>query len=191
MRRKDENKREAIFTATLQLLNEIGFSDISMSKIARHANVSSSTIYVYFDNKEDMFRKLYLNVKEKMSQRMNAKLTPSLPVPTAHEQMIRNLVDFVLTNKDYFLFLEQFSSSPMIGRLGLSEEARLMFNPVYDLIERGKREGSIKSIDNALLLSFIFYPVMSFARSHFQHGTKTNDDNFNMIIRMSWDAIKA
>ena len=31
---------EAIFQATIQLLNEIGFSEISMSKIAKRANVS-------------------------------------------------------------------------------------------------------------------------------------------------------
>ncbi|GEO26017.1 TetR family transcriptional regulator [Alicyclobacillus acidoterrestris] len=191
MRQKDENKREAIFTATLQLLNEIGFADISMSKIARHANVSSSTIYVYFESKEDMFRKLYLNVKEKMSRGMGANLTLSMPVVDAHEQMIRNLVDFVVSNKDYFLFLEQFSSSPMIVRLGLGEEAKQMFHPIYELIERGKREKQLKPIDNSLLLSFIYYPVMSFARSHFYDGTKANDENLNMVIRMSWDAIKA
>ncbi|MCZ8522715.1 helix-turn-helix domain containing protein [Paenibacillus mucilaginosus] len=64
MRHKDENKNEAIFKATIQLLNEIGFSDISMSKIAKRAHVSPSTIYVYFENKEDMLSKLYSNGKQ-------------------------------------------------------------------------------------------------------------------------------
>ncbi|MDR1409712.1 MAG: TetR/AcrR family transcriptional regulator [Oscillospiraceae bacterium] len=53
MRVKDFSKKDAIFEATINLLNEIGFANISMSKIGKAAGVSSSTIYVYFENKED------------------------------------------------------------------------------------------------------------------------------------------
>jgi hypothetical protein len=37
MRTKDDSKKEAIFEATIGLLNEIGFANISMSKIAKSA----------------------------------------------------------------------------------------------------------------------------------------------------------
>ncbi|MDB4867155.1 MAG: TetR family transcriptional regulator [Cohnella sp.] len=42
-----------------------------MSKIAKKAGVSASTIYVYFENKEDMLNKLYLSIKKKMSLNEN------------------------------------------------------------------------------------------------------------------------
>lgn len=38
MRQRDGQKEEAIYVATIQLLNEIGFADISVSKIARRAD---------------------------------------------------------------------------------------------------------------------------------------------------------
>ncbi|MEF7442026.1 TetR family transcriptional regulator [Paenibacillus lautus] len=41
MRYRDDNKVEAIFDATVQLINEIGFSDTSISKIANRASVSA------------------------------------------------------------------------------------------------------------------------------------------------------
>ena len=68
MRHKDENKNQAIFDATIELINEIGFSDISMSKIAKRAGLSSATIYVYYASKEDLLVKLYVNVKERLSR---------------------------------------------------------------------------------------------------------------------------
>jgi len=37
VRVKDENKKEAIFEATISLLNEIGFANLSMSEIAKKA----------------------------------------------------------------------------------------------------------------------------------------------------------
>ena len=64
MRTKDENKKAAITKAIIRLINEIGFVDISMSKIAKATGISASTLYVYYESKEDMFRKIYLDVND-------------------------------------------------------------------------------------------------------------------------------
>jgi AcrR family transcriptional regulator len=190
MRHKDDNKNEAIFQATIELLNEVGFSDISMSKIAKRANVSSSTIYVYFENKEDMLRKLYLNVKEKMSLRMAHNLDESTPVRAAYELVMRNLLDFALNNKDYFLFLEQFSTSPLIDKLCL-EDTVWMFKPLYAFIERGQKQNLLKKVDTSTLLMFCYFPITQLAKAHFKKESEFNQENLENIIQMSWDAIKA
>ena len=52
MRYKDEAKQNAIIEATVKLVNQIGFAATSTSKIAKEANVSSATIYIYYKNKE-------------------------------------------------------------------------------------------------------------------------------------------
>ncbi|WP_445671284.1 TetR/AcrR family transcriptional regulator [Paenibacillus sp. FSL K6-2862] len=70
MRNRDDNKVEAIFDATIQLINEIGFSETSISKIAKRASVSAATIYIYHENKEDPLYKTYLKIKGKMSEKM-------------------------------------------------------------------------------------------------------------------------
>ena len=51
MRHKDDSKREAISNAAIELITTIGFANTSMSKIAKAANVSPATIYVYFEKK--------------------------------------------------------------------------------------------------------------------------------------------
>ena len=50
MRTKDENKKAAITKAIIRLINEIGFVDISMSKIAKATGISASTLYVYYES---------------------------------------------------------------------------------------------------------------------------------------------
>ncbi|WP_094092917.1 TetR/AcrR family transcriptional regulator [Paenibacillus physcomitrellae] len=40
-------------------MNEIGFAETSISKIAKKAGVSAATIYIYYENKEDMLSKIY------------------------------------------------------------------------------------------------------------------------------------
>jgi AcrR family transcriptional regulator len=101
-----------------------------MSKIAKKANVSSSTIYVYFENMEDMLNKLYLTFKKKMSQRIFKGFDETIPLKTGFETALRNFADFILTNKEYFLFAEQFSNSPLIHKLS-HEEGNVLFEPIY------------------------------------------------------------
>ena len=80
MRHKDDNKREAIRNAAIELITTIGFADTSMSKIAKAANVSPATIYVYFENKEDLLNQIYLMVKREISEAMLAGYDDGLPV---------------------------------------------------------------------------------------------------------------
>ena len=63
MRQKDELKQDAIIHATVRLVNEIGFAASSVSKIAKAANVSPATIYIYYKNKEDLLVSTYISIK--------------------------------------------------------------------------------------------------------------------------------
>ncbi|WP_206098587.1 TetR/AcrR family transcriptional regulator [Paenibacillus montanisoli] len=190
MRHKDENKNEAIFQATIQLLNEIGFSNISMSKIAKRANVSSSTIYVYFDNKEDMLGKLYMNVKQKLSANVLAGVNDLMPVKSAFELVIRNQIDFLINHKDEFLFLEQFSNSPLIQILCLEDTAP-MFQSLIDLVNRGKKEKLLKERDPLMLLMQVHAPISGLVKMHLNDEFRLDEKNIEELIEMIWDAIKA
>ncbi|MDF2926553.1 MAG: TetR family transcriptional regulator [Paenibacillaceae bacterium] len=190
MRHKDENKSEAIFQATVQLLNEIGFSDISMSKIARRANVSSATIYVYFANKEDMLGKLYIKAKEKMGRQAVEGLLDSMSMQAVCERYMRNSMKFILDNPDYFMFLEQFATSPLMDKLCL-EDIALLFAPLHELMEKGKRQGELKPLATLLLLAYCYLPVAQLAKAHFKGQLEATEELLQQIIRMSWDAVRA
>ncbi|MFF2091408.1 TetR/AcrR family transcriptional regulator [Paenibacillus sp. NPDC058174] len=190
MRHRDENKSEAIFHATIQLLNEIGFSDISMSKIAKRAGVSAATIYVYFDNKEDMLVKLYLKVKETMSRRLMQGVHDGLSVKAACELFMRNSMGFIMENKDYFMFLEQFSTSPLMQKLCV-EDTTPMFAPLFDFVEKGKRYGELKPAETTFLLTYCYFPITQLAHAQFKGQLEVTEEHLQQVIGMSWDAIKA
>ena len=59
MRSKDEKKQQRIKEAMVRLILREGIDGISVSKIAREAGVSSATIYVYYDSKEDMLAEVF------------------------------------------------------------------------------------------------------------------------------------
>lgn len=55
MRRKTEEKRQAIVDAAFAVFSEVGFEQASMSEIAARVGGSKATLYGYFESKEEMF----------------------------------------------------------------------------------------------------------------------------------------
>ena len=190
MRVKDDNKKEAIFEATIELLNEIGFANISMSKIAKRAGVSSSTIYVYFESKEDMLKKVYLDVKEKLSLAMTHGIQKDLHARQVVERLVRNIVSFVQDNRQYFLFIEQFSNSPIVDNL-CQEKLEGMYQPLRDIFENGIRNGELKQASPSVLITYCHQPVVQIVKTLLKRNIPVTGDMIDMIIGLSWDAVKS
>ncbi|MGG1875979.1 TetR/AcrR family transcriptional regulator [Paenibacillus cisolokensis] len=188
MRHRDDNKVEAIFDATIQLVNEIGFADISISKIAKQANVSAATIYIYHENKEDLLLNTYLKVKGKLSEKMFEGLHEKKAVRERFESIIHNYVDFIQSNTAYFLFLEQMIHSPFPQKWCLDTTG--MFEPIYNMLEEGKQQGLFKQADVRMLIVYSIMPVVELAKEHVKNGTQFEQQQLQAAIDMSWDAIK-
>jgi AcrR family transcriptional regulator len=60
MRKKTEEKRQAIVDAAFEVFVEVGFEQASMSEIAARAGASKATLYSYFESKEEMFAEVML-----------------------------------------------------------------------------------------------------------------------------------
>lgn len=187
MRNKDDSKKDAIFEATIELLNEIGFGNISMSKIGKRAGVSSSTIYVYFENKEDMLKKVYFEVKKKLITAMSDGILEDTPIHLAVELLVRNVLTFVPENKPYFLFLEQFSNSPLVGNL---DDINLLFQPLNNVFEKGIRQGELKPIDVDLLMNYLVHSVVQLAKMYIKRDIQLTEADIQKITQISWDAVK-
>lgn len=189
MKYKNDNKLNNIFKATLELINEDGLSGTSMSKIAKRANISASTIYVYFDSKEDLIFKLYLLVKNKLNFEIYNNIDKTVPFETLYKLVLRKFIYFIYNNKDYFLFMEQFQNSPIKQNIDKKEEEKI-FMPTNELYDVGKSQNAIKNIDNILLTIYTFYPAMEFVKNSFEKCIELNEENINLLIQLSWDAIK-
>ncbi|MCP4220197.1 MAG: TetR/AcrR family transcriptional regulator [bacterium] len=189
MRTKDESKKEAVIAATIKLVNEIGFVSASVAKIAKEAGVSPATIYIYFKNKEDLLTSTYISIKEQLSTALFQDFDDTLPIRDTLKDIWHKAFSYISEHPEDFSFTEQFSYSTYSALVN-KEEVDKLFEPIFQVLQKGIQQKIIKDVSFEILGVFVFYPVMLLANprlcAKFQH-TKTNIDT---AFTLSWDAIK-
>jgi AcrR family transcriptional regulator len=189
MRLRDEHKQEAIISATVKLVNEIGFVSSSVAKIAREAGVSPATIYVYYRNKEDLLVSTYVTIKQKLGEAMLKAFNPNLPIRDIFRTAWQNVFDYITMNPEYFQFTEQFSNSPYAELID-KEQVEKSFEPMMQILQRGIEQKIIKDVNFDILTAFIFYPIYSLSNKRLCANFIRNQENIEKAFNLAWDAIK-
>ena len=189
MRTKDDVKKEALFKATIKLVNEIGFDSSSVSKIAREAGVSPSTIYVYYKNKEDLLVSTYIDIKMDMSEAMLRDFDDARPIRDILNTVWYNFFDYVSNSLEHFRFCEQFASSPysdLVDKVALEQH----FIALINVLEKGVQQKIIKDVNRHFLAAFLFQPISYLANPNKCNGLEMKNDDIETAFTMAWDAIK-
>jgi AcrR family transcriptional regulator len=189
MRRKDEIKQDAIIQATVKLVNQIGFVASSVSKIAKEANVSPATIYIYYKNKEDLLVSTYISIKQNMGKAILKNFNSHEPIRDILKKAWFNMFDYIRNHADLFQFTEQFSNSPF-SSLVKKDEVEKSFEPIIKVLMRGIEQKIIKDVDYDILTTFIFYPIIILSNARLCTGFEKTEKNIETAFNLAWDAIK-
>jgi len=68
--RERERRRQQIVVAAKRMFSEKGFSKTTMEDIAREAELSPGTLYLYFKNKDELYASLSLRILQYMNIRL-------------------------------------------------------------------------------------------------------------------------
>ena len=186
---KSIEKRNALVRATINLVNNNGFHATPMSKIAKMANVSPATIYLYFDNKQDLVNKVYIEVKAAYTSYAFKDFSSDTPVAEGFEIIWKRIADFKLKEVEEAMFLAQCDNTPMIDEAS-RQEGLIHLQPLLDLWERGKKEGVIKPLSPYLLYAYTINPL-SFLMIMQQRGVfQLNPDHLEDAYQAAWNSIK-
>jgi AcrR family transcriptional regulator len=189
MRIRDDKKQEALLRATIKVVNDIGFAASSVSKISKEAGVSPATLYVYFDNKDDLLVSTYLEIKQGMSTAMIEGLDETQPVHDIFHRVWHNTFVYVAENLEEFKYAEQFSNSPyseQVDQLRVQES----FESLLRVIQKGISQKIIKDVHLDILGAFLIHPIMVLANPNHCKSFEPTDENIEAAFRMAWDALR-
>jgi TetR/AcrR family transcriptional regulator, fatty acid metabolism regulator protein len=99
MRKKEGNKEVDILAAAIKVFAETGFFDAKISKIAERANVSIGSIYVYYENKDDLLFKIFDKIWGGLYNNLNELvLRKDLSMVEKYDAMIDMIFDTFTEN---------------------------------------------------------------------------------------------
>jgi AcrR family transcriptional regulator len=188
MRPKDQTKYNAIIKASLELVKELGFTGISISKIAKQANISPATIYIHFKNKEDLFTKLYTKIRTDMSNGALQGVREDMGVEQVFKSIWINSFSYNLDHLDYLIYREKFEQTPMMENIKLEDFE--LYNYVNNLFQRGIKEHIIKDLPIPLLTSFAFFPIVTLLNFHFEGLINMGENLITESCEIAWNTIK-
>lgn len=148
-RRRPEHRPQQIIEAALEVFGECGLAKARLDDIAKRAGVSKGTIYLYFPNKEELFREV---VRQTAVAAIEAgERTPPQGTPT--EQLLaamRGYWAFVrspIFNTLHRLVLGELHQFPDLARFYAEEVVARGLKLLSGRIRRGIEVGEFRDVD--------------------------------------------
>ena len=108
MRKKDDEKRNSIKKAVVEIILEQGMNGASISKIAKSAGVSPATVYIYYENKDEMLRDIYNEYAEDIFSHLLHQLDSHMSGEQFIDSLVREYYSYITSNEEKYHFVEQF-----------------------------------------------------------------------------------
>ena len=120
-KRERENRKNAILKAARKLFFEKGFRSVTVESIARKADLSKGSIYLYYSSKEEIYSQILLKDIDKFHDRVADILQDSSGASEALIRLAEIYVNYFLNDRELFRILMNF----MIHNNGMNLPADL------------------------------------------------------------------
>jgi TetR/AcrR family fatty acid metabolism transcriptional regulator len=156
-----EERRGQIVRAVLDVVAEYGVPEATIARIAKAADVSEGTLYVYFTSRKAMLLAALESILAEMYELIDSTdgadaLTRLRKIGAAHSEQMR--AERGLMAYPWFEFI---AAGPQIGiRDAVANTHKAAYRRLKKIIDDGKSKGSIRPDIDADRLAWGFYTVL-------------------------------
>ena len=183
------NKCDIILAATLSLLANRGFHGFSIRDVAKEAGVATGTVYLYFEDREDLIKKLHSQIIDTVGREVFSVPDQQSSLYQQFHSMCWNFWRLFKLQPDIILSKGQFDHLPLDLLHSRHEEAKVVLEPLFTFFLRGREQRALKDFPDEILFSLAFEPYFEIARKSLQGFVVVDDEMLEQIIRASWDSI--
>jgi AcrR family transcriptional regulator len=166
-KRERERRRQQIIVAAKRVFSEKGFSKSTMEDIAREAELSPGTLYLYFKNKDELYASLSLRILQYLNIRLEdvKKETGIDPLQkiVAIKEALYDVYQFdpmILINMFHLQSSETLKnlSSPLLENI--TELSRNSLSVLAQIFKDGAREGGFME-NNPIAIADIVWSLFT------------------------------
>lgn len=188
-RPKDAHKIELIYKAALNLVVKIGYVKLKMSDVAKEAGVATGTLYIYFNNKEDLINKLYLHLKQQKIKEIVRGYDPKDAFFSGFKRIWHQYLAESSREPQQMMFLEQYARSPYL-HTETKQKTESLLAPIGELLVAGQQQGMVKNVPIDILMGYLVGAVHEIVKIHFDKNESISQATIDACFEMSWHCIR-
>jgi AcrR family transcriptional regulator len=144
-----------ILRAARQVIADLGLGEASMERIAHGAGISKGTIYLYFQNKEQLLVRAVQQAFEELMARLQEAVAGATSVPDRLRALVQSSLQHAVENRGFFRALMEprglgpESVSELARRFAAQNEQYVAF--VAGAVDEGARKGEFRDLPPRLV----------------------------------------
>ena len=163
--REKLRQRQEMLAAALDLFSQKGYHNVSMHEIAQKAEFATGTLYKFFQNKEDIYKALLLELSDEFED----SITRAIEQPQDEVEKLRSYVraktEVFRRNLPFIrLFLAESRGASFNLKAGLDDELRKRYYSVLEnlasIFASGIKNQRFKNIADPYYLAVALASVM-------------------------------
>ncbi len=188
MRVRDLNKVELVKQKAIELLVKDGFEGFTMNKLAKACKLSVATLYIYYEDKDDLILKIGIEEVQRMGAIMLEDFDPELPFADGLRQQWKNRARCMIENPLSAQMIEQLRNSTYQDKM--FETFKKIFGfPLGKFMQNAVDRGEINAMPLEVYWCVAFAPLYSLIRFH-NDGQSLAGSAFVLTDKMIWDTFE-
>ncbi|CAM3925603.1 TetR/AcrR family transcriptional regulator [Avibacterium endocarditidis] len=187
MRQSENEMTEQIFLATERLMAAGGLHNLSMHKIAKEANISAGTIYIYFKSKEELLKEFARRVFTLFSKELEKNYDENQPHFEQYRQMWWNIWHYLQNNPMIVVNMSQYLSLPDFYQICMEQEKQTLW---YAFCQKANQAGVLCDLPPKILFSLGLESAINLAYDHAFIKTEVENDILEEVIIRTWRSMQ-
>ncbi|QVV90763.1 TetR/AcrR family transcriptional regulator [Weissella tructae] len=188
MRNRDMSKIKALEEAAYDLVQAQGLSQLSINKLAKRANVSVATAYIYYENKADLLGTLYQSIRDTLI--LNLPLpNAALPVQEQFAQVMRTYAETFLAHPKQVNFMTALSANPEYLPEAMQGDDSLLGPAMMAVIKQAYEQNKLRTKNVDLIVAQALQPLQWLLQTRAQHKATVRVEEVDALIEMAQRAI--
>ena len=154
-RQEKEIRRKDIIDAAERVFFSKGYENASMDEVAKEAEFSKRTVYVYFNSKEQIYFEIMIRGYRLLIEMIENSFKANLPRNALDElrSIFFTFLEFSRNHPEYFKAIMEYETKNSDDQPGVEDESKaecyrlgeLIFGYLYRALQKGVAEGTLRS----------------------------------------------
>ncbi|HMH31507.1 MAG TPA: TetR/AcrR family transcriptional regulator [Puia sp.] len=192
MRTRNADKEELVRQNAIDMLVKDGFQDFSMNRLAKESGISVATLYIYYQDKDDLIKKIGVAIGNNFFAEMLKDFSAAMPFKEGLKKQWENRARVALAHPKEAACYEIIRHSSH-GEYILKESLKDFKFAMGDFFHNAVKRKELVPVSVEVFWSVAYGPLYTLLRFHgegksiggmpFKFSKKTMDEAFELVIK--------